>query len=50
MDALPEFTVLNPATLEEAIAARAAHPGSKPLGGGTDLVVIFAAASWRRRC
>ena len=39
MDALPEFTVLNPATLDEAIAARAAHPGSKPLGGGTDLVV-----------
>ena len=39
MDALPEFTVLNPATLDEAIAARAAHPDSKPLGGGTDLVV-----------
>jgi 4-hydroxybenzoyl-CoA reductase subunit beta len=39
MDALPEFRVLNPATLDEAIAARAAHPESKPLGGGTDLVV-----------
>ena len=39
MDAMPEFRVLNPATLEEAIAARAAHPGSMPLGGGTDLVV-----------
>ena len=39
MDALPDFRVLNPATLEEAIAARAAHPDSKPLGGGTDLVV-----------
>ena len=39
MDALPEFRVLNPATLDEAIAARAAHPDSKPLGGGTDLVV-----------
>ena len=39
MDALPEFRVLNPKTLDEAIAARAAHPGSKPLGGGTDLVV-----------
>jgi len=39
MDALPEFRVLNPATLAEAIAARAAHPDSKPLGGGTDLVV-----------
>ena len=39
MDALPEFRVLNPATLDEAITARAAHPDSKPLGGGTDLVV-----------
>jgi 4-hydroxybenzoyl-CoA reductase subunit beta len=39
MDALPEFTVLNPTTLDEAIAARAAHPDSKPLGGGTDLIV-----------
>ena len=39
MDALPEFSVITPTTLDEAIAARAAHPGSKPLGGGTDLVV-----------
>lgn len=39
MDALPEFRVLNPATLDELIAARAAHPDSMPLGGGTDLVV-----------
>jgi 4-hydroxybenzoyl-CoA reductase subunit beta len=39
MDALPEFRVLHPATLDEAMAARAAHPDSKPLGGGTDLVV-----------
>ena len=39
MDALPEFRVLNPATLDEAIAARTEHPDSKPLGGGTDLVV-----------
>ena len=39
MDALHEFTVLNPTTLDEAVAARAEHPGSKPLGGGTDLVV-----------
>lgn len=39
MDALPEFRVLNPATLDEAVAARAAHPQSMPLGGGTDLVV-----------
>jgi 4-hydroxybenzoyl-CoA reductase subunit beta len=39
MDALPEFKVLNPTTLEEAITARAALPDSKLLGGGTDLVV-----------
>jgi len=39
MDALPEFHVLNPTTLDEALAARAAHPASRPLGGGTDLVV-----------
>ena len=39
MDALPNFRVLNPATLDDVIAARAAHPGSMPLGGGTDLVV-----------
>src|SRR5882672_2637312 len=39
MDAMPEFRVLNPATLDEAIAARAANPHSMPLGGGTDLVV-----------
>jgi 4-hydroxybenzoyl-CoA reductase subunit beta len=39
MDALPDFRVLQPATLDEALAARAAHPDSKPLGGGTDLVV-----------
>jgi 4-hydroxybenzoyl-CoA reductase subunit beta len=39
MDALPEFRVLNPTTLDEVVAARAANPDSKPLGGGTDLVV-----------
>jgi 4-hydroxybenzoyl-CoA reductase subunit beta len=39
VDALPDFRVLNPTTLDEVVAARAAHPGSKPLGGGTDLVV-----------
>jgi 4-hydroxybenzoyl-CoA reductase subunit beta len=39
MDALPEFRVLQPATLDEALAAHASHPDSKPLGGGTDLVV-----------
>ena len=39
MDALPNFRVLNPATLDDVITARAAHPGSMALGGGTDLVV-----------
>jgi len=39
MDALPDFRVLNPTTLDEALAARAQHPDSRPLGGGTDLVV-----------
>jgi 4-hydroxybenzoyl-CoA reductase subunit beta len=39
MDALPELELIRPATLEEAIKARAAHPGSRLLGGGTDLVV-----------
>jgi len=38
MDALPDFRVLNPTTIDEVITARAAHPDSKPLGGGTDLV------------
>jgi 4-hydroxybenzoyl-CoA reductase subunit beta len=39
MDALPEFQLLRPRTLNEALVARAAHPDSAMLGGGTDLVV-----------
>jgi 4-hydroxybenzoyl-CoA reductase subunit beta len=39
MDALPEFRVFHPTTLDEAVAARVAHPDSKLLGCGTDLVV-----------
>jgi 4-hydroxybenzoyl-CoA reductase subunit beta len=39
MDALPEFQLLRPRTLDEALAARAAHPGSQLIGGGTDLLV-----------
>ncbi len=39
MDALPEFGLVRPTTLDEVLAARAAHPRSAPLGGGTDLVV-----------
>ena len=39
MDALPEFELVRPKSLDEAIRARTAHPGSQLLGGGTDLVV-----------
>ena len=39
MDALPEFRIVSPTTLAEAIAARADNPEAMPLGGGTDLVV-----------
>jgi 4-hydroxybenzoyl-CoA reductase subunit beta len=39
MDALPAFDLVRPQTLDELIAARAAHADSRPLGGGTDLVV-----------
>ena len=39
MDALPEFRIVTPRTVEEAIAARTDNPNAMPLGGGTDLVV-----------
>jgi 4-hydroxybenzoyl-CoA reductase subunit beta len=39
MDALPLFDLVRPRTLSELIAARAAHPDSRLLGGGTDLMV-----------
>jgi len=39
MDALPHFDVVRPRSLDEVIAARAAHAESRLLGGGTDLVV-----------
>jgi len=39
MEALPAFDLVRPRTLAELIAARAAHPDSRLLGGGTDLVV-----------
>jgi 4-hydroxybenzoyl-CoA reductase subunit beta len=39
MDALPEFEVVRPKTLDALIAARGAHPQSSLLGGGTDLIV-----------
>ena len=39
MDALPQFELVRPRTLDALIAARAAHPQSSLLGGGTDLLV-----------
>jgi 4-hydroxybenzoyl-CoA reductase subunit beta len=39
VDALPQFEVLQPLSLDEAIKSRAEHPHSRLLGGGTDLVV-----------
>lgn len=39
MDALPEFRLLRPTSLDEMLKARAAHPDSRLLGGGTDLMV-----------
>jgi 4-hydroxybenzoyl-CoA reductase subunit beta len=39
MDALPEFELVRPTTLDDVVKARAAHPASQLLGGGTDLVV-----------
>jgi 4-hydroxybenzoyl-CoA reductase subunit beta len=39
MDALPEFELLRPRSVAEAVAARKAHPGSRLIGGGTDILV-----------
>ena len=39
MDALPEFDLIRPRSVDEALKARAAHPDARPLGGGTDLMV-----------
>ncbi len=39
MEALPEFDLIRPGTLAEAVDARAAYPAARLLGGGTDLVV-----------
>jgi 4-hydroxybenzoyl-CoA reductase subunit beta len=39
MDALPEFELLRPRSLDEAVNARAAHPQARLVGGGTDLIV-----------
>src|SRR6476619_6098273 len=39
MDALPDFQLVGPATLDEVKKARLQYPDSRLLGGGTDLVV-----------
>lgn len=39
MNVLPEWELLAPKSIAEVRAARAHHPGSRFLGGGTDLVV-----------
>jgi 4-hydroxybenzoyl-CoA reductase subunit beta len=39
MDALPQFELVRPRTLDALVTARAAHPQSSLLGGGTDLLV-----------
>jgi len=39
MDALSEFELLRPQSVEETLKARAAHPHARLLGGGTDLMV-----------
>src|SRR5882762_7824392 len=39
MDALPEFELLRATTLDDVVKARARHPDSRLLGGGTDLLV-----------
>jgi 4-hydroxybenzoyl-CoA reductase subunit beta len=39
MEALAEFQLLRPTTLAGVLEARAAHPESRLLGGGTDLIV-----------
>jgi 4-hydroxybenzoyl-CoA reductase subunit beta len=39
MEALADFKLLRPSTLAGALEARAAHPGGRLLGGGTDMMV-----------
>ena len=39
MEVLPNFTVVRAHTIDDVIAARAANPDSRLLGGGTDLIV-----------
>ncbi len=39
MDALPDFELVRPQTLDALVEARAAHPKASLIGGGTDLLV-----------
>jgi 4-hydroxybenzoyl-CoA reductase subunit beta len=39
MDALPEFDVIRPRSVAEMLEARKAHPASRLIGGGTDILV-----------
>jgi 4-hydroxybenzoyl-CoA reductase subunit beta len=39
MEAIADFRLLRPSTLSGVMEARAAHPDSRLLGGGTDLIV-----------
>ena len=39
MDALPNFSLVNAASLDDVLKARTANPDSRLVGGGTDLVV-----------
>ena len=39
MNVLPEWRLISPSSIDEVRAARAHYPGSRFLGGGTDLVV-----------
>lgn len=39
MDALHEFDVIRPKSVAEMLAARKAHPASRLIGGGTDILV-----------
>lgn len=39
MEFMPDFTVLHPATVDEAVAQFKAHPEARYVAGGTDLIV-----------
>ena len=39
MEALPEFNLVRPTSVDGLVEARSQHPDSSLLGGGTDLMV-----------